>query len=348
MGRISVEGKNAEAYLNRLVTNDVSTLSIGQGHYSLLCNLNAGIIDDLTIFRTGQRKYLVVYNAANREKNWAWFEKHRDPEVELRDISDQSAMFAVQGPKAEQLLRSISGTRLEEIDKYSGKDVRVGDLSCLVTRSGYTGEDGFEIYVWNTTSRNPEPALRIWDKLLSAGKHDGLKPSGLGARDVLRLEAGMCLYGNDIDEKTSPVEAKLNFAVRLDKKSDFVGRGPIQREKEQGPARVRVGFKITGKGIPRQGQEIVLEDQSVGKVSSGTFSPTLGISIGMGYVPPSISKVGTVLAIKIRERNVSAEVVKLPFYQRRSEDTVLVLGQEMGLRNFRLKYGGAETAVVHS
>ena len=348
MGRIMVEGKNAEAFLNRLVTNDVSTLSIGQGHYSLLCNPSAGIIDDLTIFRTGQTKYLVVYNAANREKNWTWLEKHQDPEVELRDVSDQSAMFAVQGPKAGQLLRSISGARLEEIDKYSGKDVKVGDLSCLVTRSGYTGEDGFEIYVWNTTSQNPEPALRIWDRLLSAGKHEGLKPSGLGARDVLRLEAGMCLYGNDIDEHTSPVEARLNFAVRLDKKSDFVGREPIEVQKEQGPSRVRVGFKITGKGIPRQGQEIVLEDQGVGKVSSGTFSPTLGISIGMGYVPPNISKVGTVFGVKIRERVVSAEAVKLPFYQRRSEDTVVVMGQEMGLRDFRMRYGVAQTAAVNS
>ncbi|TMI41423.1 glycine cleavage system aminomethyltransferase GcvT [Candidatus Bathyarchaeota archaeon] len=348
MGRIMVEGKNAEAFLNRLVTNDVSTLSVGQGHYSLLCNPSAGIIDDLTIFRTGETKYLVVYNAANREKNWTWLEKHQDPEVELRDVSDQSAMLAVQGPKAGQILRSVSGARLEEIDKYSGKDVKVGDLSCLVTRSGYTGEDGFEIYVWNTTSQNPEPALRIWDRLLSAGKNEGLKPSGLGARDVLRLEAGMCLYGNDIDEKTTPVEARLNFAVRMDKKSDFVGRGPIQKEKENGPARVRAGFKITGKGIPRQGQEIVLEDQSVGKVSSGTFSPTLGISIGMGYVPPNISKAGTVFGIKIRERNASAEVVKLPFYQRRSEDTVLFLGKEMGLRDFRLKHGGVESAVVHS
>jgi aminomethyltransferase len=267
--------------------------------------------------------------------------------VKMKDVSDESAMFAVQGPKAGQLLRSISGTRLEEIDKYSGRDVRVGDLSCFVTRSGYTGEDGFEIYVWSTTSQRPEPALKIWDKLLLAGKHDGLKPAGLGARDVLRLEAGMCLYGNDIEEHTSPVEARLNFAVRLDKKDDFVGRGPIQRQKEQGPTRVRVGFKIRDRGIPRQGQEVVLEDQNVGKVTSGTFSPTLGISIGMGYVPPTISKVGQLFGVKIRDRNVSAEVVKLPFYQRRSEDTVVVLGQEMGLRDFRMRYGGAQTATVH-
>jgi len=347
MGRIMVEGKNAETYLNHLTSNDVSTLSMGQGQYSLLCNPSGGIMDDLTIFRTNPTRYLVVYNAANREKNWAWLEKNRDAEVESKDVSDESAMFAVQGPKAAQLLRSISGTRLEEIDKYSGRDVKVGDLSCFVTRSGYTGEDGFEIYVWKTTSQHPELALRIWDKLLSAGKNDGVKPTGLGARDVLRLEAGMCLYGNDIDGQTSPVEARLNFAVRLDKKSDFVGRGPIQEQKEQGPARVRVGFKIRDRGIPRQGQEIVLEDQKVGRVTSGTFSPTLGISIGMGYAPPKISKVGSLLGIKIRERNVSAEVVKLPFYQRRSEDTVLVLGQEMGLRDFRMRYGGAQTAVVH-
>ena len=347
MGRIAVEGKAAEAYLNKLTTNDVSTLSIGQGYYSLLCNPNGGIIDDLTIFRTSKMKYLVVYNAANREKNWEWLEKHRGHDVELKDISDQSAMFAVQGPKAGQLLRSVSGTRLEEIDKYSGRDVRVGDLSCFVTRSGYTGEDGFEIYIWNTSSHHPEPALKTWDKLLASGKYDGLKPSGLGARDVLRLEAGMCLYGNDIDEHISPVEAKLNFAVRLDKKADFVGKGPIQVQKEQGSARVRVGFKIRDKGIPRQSQEILLEDQPVGKVTSGTFSPTLSISIGMGYVPPNISKVGTLFEVKIREHNVSAEVVKLPFYQRRSEDNVVVMGREMGLRDFRLRYGGAQTA-VHS
>src|SRR5260370_18693200 len=256
-------------------------------------------------------------------------------------------MFAVQGSKAGQLLRRISRIRLEEIDKYSSKDVRVGDLSCLVSRSDYTGEDGLEIYVWNTTSQHPEHALKIWDRLLSAGRHDGLKPAGLGARDVLRLEAGMCLYGNDIDEKTSTVEARLNFAVRLDKKSDFVGRGPIQVQKEQGPGRVRVGFKIRDKGIPRQGQEIVLEDQSIGKVTSGTFSPTLGVSIGMGYVPPNISKGGTVFEVKIRDRNVSAEVVKLPFYQRRSEDTVVVMGQDIALPHLPIQYAAPGPPSLH-
>src|SRR5437867_9387705 len=345
MGRIMVEGKNAEAFLNRLVTNDVSTLSIGQGHYSLLCNPSAGIIDDLTIFRTGQTKYLVVYNAANREKNWAWLEKHRDSELELRDVSDQSAMFAVQGPKAAQLLRSISGARLDEIDKYSGKDVKVGDLSCLVTRSGYTGEDGFEIYVWNTTSQNPEPALRIWDKLLSAGKHDGLKPSGLGARDVLRLEAGMCLYGNDIDEKTTPVEARLMFVTRL-KKPDFIGKKPIEQEREKGPSRIRIGFKIVGKGIPRKGQEILSDAQEVGLVTSGTLSPTLGERVGMGLVRPQDAKIGEKLSVRIRDRVVPGVVVKLPFYQRRSDNRVIVYGTEIGLADFRRRGGQRQTVAV--
>src|SRR6266852_438008 len=348
MGRVLVEGSDAASFLDRMTTNDVSSLALGRGHYSLFCNPTGGIIDDLTVFRIGSSKFLVVYNAGNREKDWNWLQRNKgSSKAALSDVSDQVAMFAVQGPKAGGVLRNISAARLDEIERYGTKEVKVMGLSCLVTRSGYTGEDGFEIYVWDAPVNNPSNALAIWDMILAEGKEFGIRPVGLGARDVLRLEAGMCLYGNDMDEKTSPVEARLNFAVRLDKKSDFVGRGPIQVQKEQGPGRVRVGFKIRDKGIPRQGQEIVLEDQSIGKVTSGTFSPTLGVSVGMGYVPPNISKVGTVFDVKIRDRNVSAEVVKLPFYQRRSEDTVLVMGVEVGLRDFRMRYGGPGTAVVH-
>ena len=338
MGRITVEGGAAEAFLNHLTTNDVSRLVIGQGHYSLLCNPNGGIIDDLTIFRTGTSKYLVVYNAGNREKNWAWFQKHRQKDVTLTDLSDQSAMFAVQGPKAAMLLKSIAGIGLEEIEKYSGKEIKVGALPCYATRSGYTGEDGFEIYIWKTSVNRPQDALETWEKILSIGKSLGLKAAGLGARDVLRLEAGMCLYGNDIDEDTSPVEARLNFAVRMDKKDDFVGRAAIVQQKEKGPSRVRVGFKVKDRGIPRQGQEIISDTVNVGKVTSGTLSPTLGVGVGMGYVPPILSKTAQPFQVKIRDRNVNSEAVKLPFYQRRSEDTVVVMGEEMGLRDFRLRY----------
>ena len=346
MGRILVEGVNAEAFLNQITTNDVSTLTIGHGHYSLLCNPEGGIIDDLTVFRISKTNYLMVYNAANREKNWNWIQKNRPSETTISDVSDESAMFAIQGPKAAPLLKAISGTTLEDIDKYASRETRVGDVSCLITRSGYTGEDGFEIYVWKTSAKNPESAMRIWNMILSEGRQYAVRPAGLGARDVLRLEAGMCLYGNDIDEKTTPVEARLGFAVRLDKKLGFIGRDAIQREKDEGPRLVRVGFKIRMKGIPRQGQDILLEDQKVGKVTSGTFSPTLGLGIGMGYVMPGLSKVPRVFDVKIRDRNVPAEIVKMPFYQRRSEGKVVVLGQEMGLRDFKTKYLASPTHVA--
>ncbi len=342
MGRITVEGENAESFLNHVTTNDVSSLAVGQGHYSLLCKPDGGIIDDLTVFRTHDTGYLVVYNATNREKNWNWLQDQRQAEVVLTDHSDQSAMFAVQGPKSSGLLHDMSNTRLDEIARYSGRDVRVGHLSCFVTRSGYTGEDGFEIYVWKTSADHPSDALEVWQKILFLGGKYGLKPVGLGARDVLRLEAGMCLYGNDIDEKTSPVEARLNFAVRLDKKVDFVGRTSIQDLKEHGPSRVRIGFRIVDKGIPRQGQEIVSEAAGNGIVTSGTLSPTLGFSIGMGYASPDSSKQGRALQIKIRDRNVAATVVKLPFYQRRSEDRVVVMGEEMGVSEFEKRYGPAQ------
>ncbi len=348
MGRVTVEGRNAEKLLNRLTTNDVSSLSVGQGHYSLLCNPTGGIIDDLTVFRTHSTKYLVVYNAANREKNWTWLEQHREEDVVLKDLSDQSAMFAVQGPKASVILREISRTGLEEIGRYSGRDIKVGSFSCFVTRSGYTGEDGFEIYIWKTSAEDPQDALEVWEKILSVGKNHGLRPVGLGARDVLRLEAGMCLYGNDIDEHTSPVEARLNFAVRFDKKDDFIGQDSIKQVKERGPSRVRTGFRITDKGIPRQGQEICSDDVDIGRVTSGTLSPTLGVGIGMGYAPPGVSKPGQSFEVKIRDRRVSAGVVKMPFYQRRSDSTVVVMGEEMGLRDFRTRYGHPETVVAQN
>ena len=289
MGRITIEGNHATKFLDHLTTNDVSSLAVGQGHYSLLCNPEGGIIDDLTVFRTHDSRFLVVYNAANRDKNWNWLEKHRDGDVRMSDLSDQSAMFAVQGPKASTILHDISGTKLDGIEKYWGREVKVGRLSCFVTRSGYTGEDGFEIYVWKTSVEDPRDALDVWNKIVTAGKNFGLKPVGLGARDVLRLEAGMCLYGNDIDEETSPVEARINFAVRLNKSDNFIGKDSISELKDRGPSRVRIGFKITDKGIPRQGQEIVVGEAGVGRVTSGTLSPTLGFGIGMGYFLPSAS-----------------------------------------------------------
>ena len=339
MGRILVEGNAAELFLNRLTTNDVSKLAVGRGLYSLLCNPKGGIMDDLTIFRTGSQRFLTVYNAANREKNWDWLVRNKpQTEIALSDVSDNVAMFAVQGPRAATVLWNVSGIKLDEVERYGARDAKVSGVPCLLTRSGYTGEDGFELYVWNTSIGEPTVALKIWEKLLSSGRELGISPIGLGARDVLRLEAGMCLYGNDIDENTSPVEAKLNWVVRLDK-PDFVGKTPIQTLKEKGPSRVRVGFKMIEKGIPRQGQEIFLDMEKVGRVSSGTFSPTLSVGIGMGYVPPALATVGETLSVGIRDRRVKAEIVKLPFYQRRSETQIVVFGEEMDVRDFRKNYG---------
>jgi len=346
MGRVLAEGKGAESFLNQLTTNDVSKLAVGRGQYSLLCNPRGGIMDDLTIFRIGSIRYLVVYNAGNRDKNWNWLLKNWPrSDVSLSDVSDNVAMFAVQGPRAGTVLWNVSGVKLEEVEKYGTREVKVAGNPCLLTRSGYTGEDGFEIYVWNTSLKEPSTAVKIWEKLLSGGRELGMCPVGLGARDVLRLEAGMCLYGNDIDENTSPVEAKLNWVVRLEK-PDFVGKNAIMDLKEKGPSRVRVGFRMKEKGIPRQSQDIFVDAEPVGKVSSGTFSPTLSVGIGMGYVPPSLAAVGETFSVGIRDRRVRAEIVKLPFYQRRSESQVVVFGEEMGLKDFRKKYSSSSQPTV--
>jgi aminomethyltransferase len=346
MGRVLAEGKGAESFLNQLTTNDVSKLAVGRGQYSLFCNPKGGIMDDLTIFRIGSMRYLVVYNAGNRDKNWNWLLRNKPrSEVTISDVSDDVAMFAVQGPRAGIVLWNVSGIKLEEVERYGTKDVKVAGIPCLLTRSGYTGEDGFEIYVWNTSVKEPSNAVKVWEKILSGGRELGISPVGLGARDVLRLEAGMCLYGNDINENTSPIEAKLTWVVRLEK-PDFVGKNAIQGLKEKGPSRVRVGFKMKEKGIPRQSQDVFADVEAVGKVSSGTFSPTLSVGIGMGYVPPSLAAVGETVSVGIRDRRVRAEVVKLPFYQRRSENQIVVFGEEMGLKDFRKRYSSSSQATV--
>jgi len=314
MGRCTVRGVDAAALLDYLLTRDISPMKINQGHYSVMCNNHGGIIDDLVVFRLDEDTFFVVYNASNREKDFKWIYSHaKDFNAQTRDVSDEVAMFAVQGPKALPTLQLLSGVDISGIRRYWGRWVNLNDLEVLLTRSGYTGEDGFEVYLWNTRLEKPEKAEKLWQTILKAGEEYGIKPCGLGARDTLRLEAGMCLYGNDINEDTTPLEAKLTFTVNFEK-DKFIGKDALLKHKDESLKRIRVGLRMLKRGIPRRGYEIFLDGEKIGRVTSGTFSPLLQRGIGMGYVPPEHAAIETQVDIKIRKSFLSAEIVKMPFY----------------------------------
>ena len=314
MGRCTVRGVNAATLLDYLLTRDISPMKIDQGHYTVMCNNHGGIIDDLVVFRLDEDTYFLVYNASNREKDYKWIYAHaKDFNVQTRDVSDEVAMFAVQGPKTLATLQLLSGVDLSGIRRYWGRWVNLNDLDVLLTRTGYTGEDGFEAYLWNTPSEKSKKAEKLWQTILKAGEEYDIKPCGLGARDTLRLEAGMCLYGNDINEDTTPLEAKLTFTVNFEK-DNFIGKDALLKHKDEGLKRIRVGLRMLKRGIPRRGYEIFLDGEKIGRVTSGTFSPLLQRGIGMGYVPPEHAAMGTQVDIKIRKSFLSAEIVKTPFY----------------------------------
>jgi aminomethyltransferase len=314
MGRCTVRGVNAATLLDYLLTRDISPMKIDQGHYTVMCNNHGGIIDDLVVFRLDEDTYFLVYNASNREKDYKWIYSHaKDFNVQTRDVSDEVAMFAVQGPKTLATLQLLSGVDLSGIRRYWGRWVNLNDLDVLLTRTGYTGEDGFEAYLWNTPSEKSKKAEKLWQTILKAGEEYDIKPCGLGARDTLRLEAGMCLYGNDINEDTTPLEAKLTFTVNFEK-DNFIGKDALLKHKDEGLKRIRVGLRMLKRGIPRRGYEIFLDGEKIGRVTSGTFSPLLQRGIGMGYVPPEHAAMGTQVDIKIRKSFLSAEIVKTPFY----------------------------------
>ncbi|MFQ5822127.1 MAG: glycine cleavage system aminomethyltransferase GcvT [Candidatus Heimdallarchaeota archaeon] len=314
MGRCTVKGVNAGALLDYILTRDISQMKINQGHYTVMCNNHGGIIDDLVVFRLHEDTFFVVYNAGNREKDYKWIHSHaKDFNVQTRDVSDEVAMFAVQGPKALATLQPLSDVDLSDIRRYWGRWMNLNDLEVLLTRTGYTGEDGFEVYLWGTPSEESEKAEKLWGAILKAGEEHGIKPCGLGARDTLRLEAGMCLYGNDINEDTTPLEAKLTFTISFEK-DNFIGKDALLKQKDEGLKRTRVGLRMLKRGIPRHGYQIFLDGKEIGQVTSGTFSPLLQRGIGMGYVPPEHAAIGTQVDIKIRKSFLSAEIVKMPFY----------------------------------
>jgi len=309
-----IAGANAEPFLDFVSTNNVASLGTFGGHYSLICNPQGGIKDDIVILRLERDLFLMVYNASNREKDFSWLQQNaRSYGVDVKDISNDVAMLALQGPSAEATLSKLCPENLSDIPRFGCRWIRLSGLKCLASRTGYTGEDGFEIFVWDSSVSNPQLALKAWNVMLDAGKAFGIEPCGLGARDILRLEAAMCLYGNDMDEAVTPFEARLGFTVKLEKK-DFVGRDALVKQKSEGVKRIRIGLRMIDKGIPRAGCEILKDEMVIGKVTSGTLSPTVGVGIAMGYVPPEFSSEGGLLMIKIRDRFVKAQVVKFPFF----------------------------------
>jgi len=313
MGRAAIAGKRGGEFLDYVTSRDPSRLKPLQGQYTTMCNSKGGVIDDLIVYNL-ETYYLMVYNAANRVKDYQWLVSHAKAfDVAVRDMSDETVMFAIQGPRAQSTLRKLVKGDLAGIRRFWVSWMEMAGLKALVMRSGYTGEDGFEIILFDVGVANPENAMNLWNILLEAGKEFQIKPCGLGARDSLRLEAGLCLYGNDLTEDITPFEARLDFVVKLDK-VDFIGRNALVKQKEAGVSKIRVGLKMVDHGIPRHGFRILSDGKEVGHVTSGGFSPLLKYGIAMGYVPPSLSEEGHSLNVEVRGKPLKATVVKMPFY----------------------------------
>ena len=314
MGRAIAQGANAEGFLNFVTSNDVGALKPGQAHYALLCNENGGIKDDIIVLRLESERFVIVFNAGNRKKDIDWLKAQAiRRNADLTDVSDETALLSLQGPKAQATLQKLSKMDLSKVPRFGCAETDVSGVDCLVSRTGYTGEDGFEILVWECSPSSPGKAEDVWNSILASGSEFAIEPCGLGSRDALRLEAGMCLYGSDIDENTSPYEARLGFTVKLTK-PDFIGKNALEKQKAEGSKLLRIGLRATAQGVPRHGCEILKDANSIGKLTSATFSPTLNCGIGMGYVPREYATEGQTLGIMIRGRRLDAVVTKLPFY----------------------------------
>lgn len=315
MGRVTVAGVDAGRFLNYIITNDVTTLQPEAAQYSVMCNEKGGILDDFVVYKLGEDMFLVVFNAGNRNKDRDWLVAHStNYSVAIQEISDNVAMFAVQGPNAAKALQQISAKDLGSIGRFKCGKTSLGGIEVFVARTGYTGEDGFEIFVWDASVAKPSKAVRLWNAILEAGKEFGMKPCGLGARDTLRLEAGLCLYGNDIDEQRTPLEAGLGFVVKFQKEG-FMGKEALAKQRTEGIRTKRVGILMQDHGIPRPGFDICAQNgEKIGQLTSGTFSPLLKCGIGMGYVQTLQSQEGNTVKVKIRDKMANGQIVAFPFY----------------------------------
>ena len=309
MGEFILKGDRALDLIQKVTSNDAAKLYDGKVQYSCLPNENGGIVDDLLVYRIDEKTYMLVVNASNIEKDWNWISRFNDMGVDMKDISDRTSLLAVQGPKAAEALQSLTEVDLPSMEYYTFKRGKFAGVdNVVISATGYTGAGGFEIYVDNAH------AQEIWEAIFKAGEPFGIKPIGLGARDTLRLEMGFCLYGNDIDDTTSPLEAGLGWVTKFTK--HFTNSDALEKQKQAGVQRKLVGFEMIERGIPRHDYEIVdVDDNIVGRVTSGTQSPSLQKAIGMGYVTNTFAKEGTEIYIRIRDNKIKARIVKPPFYK---------------------------------
>ncbi|MBA4153478.1 glycine cleavage system aminomethyltransferase GcvT [Flavobacterium sp.] len=310
MGEFLLTGPNALALIQKVTSNDAATLYNGRAQYSCLPNNDGGIVDDLIVYKIKEEQYLLVVNASNIDKDWNWISSHNDLGVEMKNLSEDYSLLAIQGPKAMEAMQSLTSINLAEIKYYHFEVADFAGIEhVIISATGYTGSGGFEIYCKNSE------VVQIWNKVFEAGASFGIKPIGLAARDTLRLEMGFCLYGNDINDTTSPIEAGLGWITKFNK--EFTNSENLKKQKEAGVTKKLVGFELTERGIPRHDYEIVDADgNNIGIVTSGTMAPTVGKGIGMGYVKTEFSSEGSEIFIQIRNNKVAAKVVKLPFYKK--------------------------------
>ena len=310
MGEFRVEGPDALAYLQYLVPNDVSKLAVHQALYTQLCLPDAGTIDDLLIYRLGEDQYMMVVNAGNIDKDFAWAQQQsRNFDLRLTNQSDETGLIALQGPEAQHILQPLTAADLSSIRYYHFEPGQVDGIECIISRTGYTGEDGFELYCPSSE------VVKWWRDMLAAGKERGLLPAGLGARDTLRLEAAYCLYGHELDEATNPLEAGLGWTIKLNK-GEFIGHDALAKIKEHGLKRKLVGIEMTERGVCRGGYGIYADGQQIGALTSGAPAPTLNKNIGMGYVAAAYAVPGKTVYIDIRGKHTAAQIAALPFYKR--------------------------------
>ncbi|MDN4493320.1 glycine cleavage system aminomethyltransferase GcvT [Ureibacillus aquaedulcis] len=311
MGEIMVEGKDALVYLQYLLTNDISKIQIGGAQYNAMCYETGGVVDDLLVYRLEEEKYLLCVNAANIEKDFEWMKAQVQGDVTVTNKSDEYAQIALQGPLSEEILQTLTDVDLNSLKYFKFiENVQIADHSVLVSRTGYTGEDGFELY------GEPQAIIDLWSKILEAGEDKGVVPAGLGARDTLRFEACLPLYGQELSKDISPLEAGIGFAVKLQKESNFIGKDSLISEKENGSARKLIGIEMIDKGIPRHGYKVYKDGVEIGEITTGTQSPLTKRNIGLALIDAKFAQLDTELEIEIRNKKLKAKTIATPFYKR--------------------------------